>query len=202
MASLALQVLNDASTGSERRQAARTRTVYRVAHLKVGQEEGLGWVRNISDTGVKIEAGLPMCLGDVVRVRLSETLEVEGQVVWSNGREFGLEFDTPINSSAALSYMAQQARTGAARPLRLPVSVPAVVSSEKGLRAARVKDISQRGAKVLNDGSFVPGLAVTLKLPSGLERRGHVRWVDGQFAGLMLNDPFLVTDLENLNALG
>jgi hypothetical protein len=59
----------------------------------------------------------------------------------------------------------------------------------------QVHDISQRGMKIEHDGSFKEGLAVTVMVAPGVERRAYVRWVRDKFTGLMLTSPFSVEDL-------
>ncbi len=148
-----------------------------------------------------LSLGIPVLIGDRVRVSLSDNLVIDGRVVWTNGDECGVKFDQDLDSIAALRQTADEIRTGATRPPRLSLGVPAVVSSEHGLKPTRVSDISQRGMKISHDGSFKPGLSVKVMLQSGIERRGFVRWVSEDLAGLIINDPFTVEDLGSVSCL-
>lgn len=185
----------------ERRASHRTRTVYRIARVHANDDEGLGRIRDISDEGMKVSLGIPVTLGDTVSVALSDTLTLDGRVVWTNGEECGLKFAAPIDSIDVLHRTAEAIRSGEARAPRLATGLRAVVASERGLRAARISDVSQRGMKVVHDGSFTPGLSVKVTLASGLQRRGVVRWVRDSVAGLMLTEPFSIQDLRSVSAL-
>ncbi|MBG6119463.1 MULTISPECIES: PilZ domain-containing protein [unclassified Sphingobium] len=186
----------------DRRANHRTRTVFRVARAQVHHEEGLVYIRNISDSGMKLGIGMPVVLNDLVRVWLSETISIEGRVVWENEAECGLQFAKEIDSVAVLRLTAEQIRSGETRAPRLSTDLPAVVTSEHGMRSARIRDVSQRGMKIAHDGSFAPGLAVKILLESGIERRGFVRWVRDELAGISLTELFSVDELRIVHTLG
>jgi hypothetical protein len=185
----------------ERRRSQRVRTVYRVVRIANGEDEGLARLRNISDGGLKLQARLAMQLDDQIEVALSPNVTLQGRVVWLADGECGVRFDEEVNSLAALNLTANEARQSGARQPRLRTAIPAAVTSERGLRAAKVTDISQNGMKLLHDGSFVPGLQVKVTLCSGMERRGVVRWVRDELAGLALIEPFTVEQLGSIRAL-
>lgn len=185
----------------DRREGPRMRTVLRIAPVAVGNQQGLARVRNISDGGMKLDLTLPILLGDRVRVELSEDVVLMGAVVWTNGDECGLKFDQPIDSIAALRESSDATRAPGARPPRLPTDISALVVTERGPSAVKVQNVSQRGMKIVHDGSFTPGLHVRVRLPSGIERRGVVRWIKDDAAGLMLTDHLTVRELGNVNEL-
>jgi hypothetical protein len=185
----------------DRREAARVRTVYRIAPVAVGNDRGLARVRNISDGGMRLNLGLTVFLGDRVRVGLSDSLVIEGTVVWTNGDECGLKFDRTIDSIGALRESCAERRLPDARAPRLPTAITALASSERGSRSVKVCDVSQRGMKIKHDGSFTPGISVKLTLPSGIERRGVVRWSKNGVAGILLTETFSQRDLGNVGAL-
>lgn len=184
----------------DRRRSERLRTVYRIARVQVEDREGLAQIRNVSDEGMKIDLGLSVTLNQWVRIWLSDTVSLDGQVVWTHGAECGMKFAQPVDSSAILRDTAEESRHGEGRAPRVKTKMLAVVSSEQGIRPARVKDVSQRGMKLVHDGSFTPGLAVKVSLESGIERRGIVRWVKDEFAGLILTEMFSVQELKWINA--
>lgn len=183
----------------ERRKSNRVRTVYRVARVQAKEGEGLARIRNLSDDGMRIDLGLEVVLNQWIRVWLSDSVSVEGQVVWTNDNECGLKFPMSIDSVDLLRRTAEQIRLGEARAPRVLTKLRAVVSSQEGIRPVRVQDVSQRGMKLIHDGSFTTGLPVKVTLESGMERRGVVRWVQDGFAGLMLTEMFSVEDLKTIN---
>ena len=186
---------------AERRDASRTRTVYRVARVRSETDQGLARVRNISDGGMRLAVGLSMNVGDIIEISMSEKLLFEGRVVWTADGECGVEFSDPVDSAEALRCTAEEIRSGKGRPLRLPIGNPVVVESERGMHVTRLHDISMRGMKIGHDGSFEPGLAVKVTLAPDIERRGIVRWVRGDFAGVVLIETFTLKELGSASAL-
>lgn len=185
----------------DRRSARRQRAVYRVAHVETGNDNGLARVVNISDDGLGLKIHMPVMLGDVVTVHLTEHLAVAGSVVWTAGADCGLRLHNPIDSEALLREYGSQALGKPLRAPRVPIDRPAIARSEAGLRKVQVRDVSQHGMKVLHDGSFTEGLRVKVTLSSGIERRGVVRWSTGGIAGLILLEPFSAAELGSVKNL-
>lgn len=185
----------------ERREHQRLRTVYRIVPAETDQDSGLVRMRNISDRGMALEVGFPTCLGDSIRLTLAEGDVLRGTVVWSKENECGVRFDAPIDSIRVLRESAVAMRSALHRQPRLPISRKGVASSERGMRAVELRDVSQRGMKLLHDGSFTPGLHVKVSLSSGVERRGVVRWTRDRWAGVMLTEPFSARELGAISAL-
>jgi hypothetical protein len=193
--------LVDAHLVEDRRDTQRMRTVYRIARVRTQKDEGLARVRNISDGGLRLSIGIDVEVGELVEVTFSQTLGLTGRVVWVKDGECGLKFVDWVDSIAVLRTAAEETRAGKSRPPRLHAARTALVSSERGLRATRIQDISQRGMKITHDGSFTPGLPVKIVLGSGVERRGNIRWVDGKMAGVILTEQFSVEELGSVSAL-
>ncbi len=185
----------------DRRANARVRTVYRITPVKVNGERGLARLRNISDGGMRLDMAMPVMLGDRASITLSTSQVLEGRVVWTNGGECGVQFDEPIDSYAALCASYEEARAPGARAPRLPTNTPAVAESDQSVRPVKLCDISQRGMKIAHDGSFIAGLPVRITLPSGVQRRGVVRWSKDGYAGVMLSETFSPTDLGQVSRL-
>lgn len=179
----------------DRRCGPRVRTVYRITPVSVRDDQGLARIRNISDGGMQLDMTLPVVLGDRVKVLLSATHILKGRVVWTNGNECGLRFDEPIDSIAMLHESSEAIRAPGARAPRLPVNTIAVAESEGSTRAVKVCDVSQRGMKITDDGSFTPGIPVRVTLASGVQRRGIVRWSKDGFAGVLLTETFSPSEL-------
>jgi hypothetical protein len=182
----------------DRRAAPRLRTVFRVARVRARGDEGLARVHNLSDEGMMIELGFTVMLNDIVRVDMTDTVALDGRVVWTDGARCGLKLRWPIDSAALLRRICAEQRSGAARPIRLPMGRTAMTTSERGLRPVNIIDISQKGMKLAHDGSFHPGLAVKVTTDAGIERRGVVRWSQDGLAGVILTEPFTVAELGSL----
>jgi hypothetical protein len=119
----------------------------------------------------------------------------------THGGRAGIRFETPIDCAATLEHLAEERRSGAQRPPRLPVDTLGIASSELGVRAVRIVNISQQGMKIVHDGSFSAGLAVTILLANGLQRRGIVRWSNGAVAGVRLLEPIAYQELESASRM-
>lgn len=193
--------INDTLKASERRSDNRVQTVFRIARVITATDEGLVRIRNISDQGARLRMLIPLPHGDDVILQLADGVELSGQVVWREGDEFGLKFDHPICCADLLATLAAGARSGSTRPVRLPVATTALTRSECGLRRAKVVDISQRGLKLAHDGSLTEGLHVKVTLPSGLDRRGIVRWTKDSMAGILLLEPLAFEALGSAQSL-
>lgn len=174
---------------SERRAAQRVQTVFRVARAIAAHDEGLARIRNISDHGARVRMLIPLTLSDMLTLELADGVQLGGQVVWKSNDECGLQFDSPIRCEDLLAGLAADAQSGSGRPVRLPVVTTALLRSERGLRCARVLDISQRGLKLVHNGILAEGRDLTVTLPTGHERPAIVRWTRDNLAGLMLLEP-------------
>lgn len=193
------QSLDQDCTTSEqdlgRRAADRIQTVFRIGRVISDHDEGLVRIRNISDEGARLRLALPVVPGDTLTIELAEDATMTGRVVWAEGNDCGLQFDTAIDCSDMLARLADCTVKGISRPVRLPVTRSVITRSECGIRLAAVEDVSQRGMKLRHDGTFTKGLTIQITLPSGLERSGVVRWSHDGVAGIMLLEPFSAEDL-------
>lgn len=192
---------NAVLTSADRRAADRLQTVFRVCRIITAQDEGIARIRNISDWGAGLRMPIPVCVSDSVALELVDGVALRGQVIWARGEEFGLQFDQPIDSAELLAALAVGARCGITRPVRLPIFAAALTRSERGLRKVQMVDISQRGLKLVHDGSLTEGLRLKVTLPCGLDRPGVVRWTRDDRAGVLLLEPLSVEMLGSARSL-
>ncbi len=170
---------------SDRRTAARHRTVCRIARVQRANDAGLWRVRNISNEGLMLAADTPVTVGETLDISLSETVVLRGGVVWAEGGRCGVAFDRPIDAAAILRGLAAEQRAEGYRALRLPVEVEAIIAFRDDARPIDLVDISQQGAGFRYDRPLEPGAEVDLILPGGeLRRRALVRWSQGRRGGL------------------
>lgn len=185
----------------ERRAQYRFQTVMRVARVITAQDEGLARIKNISNDGALLRLLMPVTPNDTLTIQLADHLNLSGRVAWISDGQCGLEFDHAINCATLLSTLVQGQKDRPNRAVRLPVLTSAMTMSERGLRLAKIIDISQRGVKLGHDGSLVEGLHLQLTLPNGLARCGVVRWTSGNLAGVMLLEPLSVDTLGSAKLL-
>jgi PilZ domain len=185
----------------DRRDSPRFLTVYRVARVFTGSDVGLVRVVNISNHGLMIATKLELSLGAEVTVDLSENCSLTGEIVWARPGQCGIKLKAPIDCKALIARLRQDLRTPGHRPLRLALEKQVVCSSELGMQIVRLRDISQKGAKVVHDGRFRAGLVVKLHLTPQIECRGVVRWSQDGLAGLQFEIDLSVPDLGSIRHL-
>jgi hypothetical protein len=185
----------------DRRHQQRLRTVYRVARVTAGGDQGLAKVRNLSDEGVMLSLSLPARPGNPIAIELSEDCSLQGTVVWQQGEDCGVKLCDPIDSAQTLKRLYHERYAGSYRPLRLSLCKTVPITCEDRTRFVRLRDISQSGVKIVHGGGFTAGLPVKILLGGDLERRGIVRWSRDGTAGIWLTENLSVADLGSLRAL-
>ena len=186
---------------AERRSRQRLRTVYRVARVTTGGDQGLAKVRNLSDEGVMLSLSLPARPGTPITIELSEDCALQGTVVWQHGEDCGVKLCNSIDSAQTLKRLYQERYAGTYRPLRLSLGITVPITCEDATQLVRLRDISQSGMKIAHGGGFTAGLPVKILLGGDLERRGIVRWSRDGTAGIWLTENLSVADLGSLRAL-
>jgi hypothetical protein len=189
------------SPSDDRRADHRMQTIFRVARVISAHDEGLARIRNLSDHGAGLSLSLPVSPSDTLMLELAEGVDLFGQVLWIDADRLGLEFERPIDCRGLLARLAAGAHTAGLRPVRLPIATTALTCSARGVRRAEVLDISQRGLKLVHDGSLTAGLDLKVTLPCGIDRHGIVRWTRAERAGVMLLEPLSVEALGSIRRL-
>jgi hypothetical protein len=177
------------------RASKRTLTVLRTVKVQRSQEEGLATLQNISDDGMKLALQLSVRVGDAIVIFLSDVDRLQGTVVWTDGAHCGLQLVEPIDSNALLADLVERTRDGLVRPVRMATTVAGIAYSEGAVHPIQVRDISQRGIKIEHCASFVAGRPIKVRLITGLELSGTVRWSREGVAGIRLLAPIGVEQL-------
>lgn len=185
----------------DRRNGVRLRTVYRVARAYAREDEGLARVVNISDHGMMLSLKLDVMIGDAVTIDLSEACSLTGTVVWRHLDQCGLKLTAPIDSVALLSRLKAEQRAPGARQLRLKLDKKVVITTELGMQIVRLRDISQRGAKIVHDGRLRAGMAINVRITPTITCHGIVRWSLDGLAGMEFEETLSVIDLGSVKAL-
>lgn len=186
----------------ERRNSHRSVTVYKVVKVKRDGKEALARCRNVSETGMKLEVGVPLSLNEDLWVELTPDIVLHTQVVWTNGNECGVSFERHIDCAELLTQTAEMKRKERSRSPRVNSQIPAWIAAEGEVLPTTIKNISQRGMMVTHNGKFSPGLRVKVQMQNGKEREAVVRWTHDNFAGLMITDPFSVLELSDIETSG
>lgn len=79
------------------RRAEHRCEIRKPVRIVVNGVEGTAMAHNVSTNGLRIAASFTLPVGAWVTVKTSDGLEVEGQVIWSDDEEAGLELARPID---------------------------------------------------------------------------------------------------------
>lgn len=185
-------------TGASIRTLGRFRIHLPVVHrasLQAGTPVGVGWTRDLSETGVCVELSQRLRPRQSVRIHLQTDggpIEIEGTVAWSGdalaaggGIPHGLEFaevapDQLRALRTLLQHMGHARQAGIRLPLEVAVTCHPHDGSGRPLEGTS-GDISQGGMLLRLKGRVAPGtsLTVTLRTPGGaLSAEGVVIWAD------------------------
>lgn len=174
---------------SDSRSHRRHLTIMRVAKFVCEGREGLGVVRNLSASGMKIDTYAAMEIGQPITVSLNDGQHLSGIIVWQQGDSIGIKFDRLASVAELLAIPVRAARGKNARP-------PRITADQTGLlRLVRkvpikvdIADLSQRGAKILTDAKLTVHDNVTLELAGLKPLDATVRWARPGEAGLAFHN--------------
>lgn len=192
----------DDAANDDRRGSERHRAVCRIARVRRADDCGLWRVRNISDAGLMLAADVPVTVGESIEVALSESVVLDGKIVWAEQGRCGVAFSEAIDAVATLRALAEEQLAEGYRALRLPIAGEAILILRGGARPIDLVDISQNGAGFLYHTEIEPGTELDLLLPrSEFRRRALVRWSRGRRGGLWFTQPLDRADLESIGRL-
>ncbi|WP_332817820.1 PilZ domain-containing protein [Sphingopyxis sp.] len=189
----------EVAAAADRRGADRYRTVWRIAKIVRNGDAGLWRVRNISDRGMMLAADVPITVGEKLEIALSDTVVLQGEVVWSDAGRCGVEFDKAVNVADVLKQLAAEQRATGYRQPRLPVRTQAQAVTDEGTSQIELVDMSQNGAGFVHDGHLEVGKELELVLAGGVRRKAIVRWSRAGRGGLWLTQPLDRADLESIH---
>ena len=159
------------------------------------RDSGLCRIRNISDAGLLIVTSMNLVPQQKVQISLSETISLWGQIAWIDGPKAGINLAHRIDTASLLHRLAAEHHPGVYRARRLRVNATGTLTTEQGIQAVQINNISQQGMQVTQDGNLTTGQLVKVNLCNGLKRYGIVRWTGNGVAGLRLTEPIPVEQL-------
>lgn len=173
----------------ENREHQRHYTIMRTAKLATGKGEGLGIVRNVSDGGMKIDVVVPPAIGEAVTVSLFDGQQIAATVIWQQGSEIGVSFAKPFDVSEVLTVPERLENGKPPRLPRLKADRETIIDAgQKQIATAKIRDVSQRGARIAVGKPLTRGQDVWLR-PSGVKPvRATVRWCRDGEAGIAFHE--------------
>ncbi len=177
----------------ERREEPRARSMFKSAYIRT--ESGLQFVtlRNISDSGVCLDAWAGVAEGDDVEFCIDSSGLKKGTVRWVKGALCGI-------SSSGLDPWQCGAQAFPPRSVRLPLSVPAQIYVNGRAEQVALQNLSIRGACFRSSIALVPGQLVSLRMAEVCFERANIRWVQDGLFGLRFADPVHPAIFRNLVA--
>lgn len=111
MEPLSAEIITEQVTGDER--AAVRRSLRLGVSAYSSGDVAVALILNISETGLLIETGLKLAVGETLHVEIPEASASTARVVWTEGLQAGCEFVSPL-STAAVSAARLKSRVEAA----------------------------------------------------------------------------------------
>jgi|KBSSwiStaDraftv2_1062776.scaffolds.fasta_scaffold04071_16 hypothetical protein len=178
---------------AELRAAPRISLLIRPAKLIAPSGEYLCVLRDASATGVKVRCFHPLP-AQAMTLELGNGDRYEVERMWEHGDHAGLRF----RSAVPVEYLVKESGPYPKRPVRLRITLSALLVSGRDALPVTVRDLSQQGARL----DCAEQLALDRRFR--LEIRGldainsKVRWRRPQAAGLVFEDTFRLEDFARL----
>ena len=177
---------------SDRRDAERHMTLYRVGSLSIGDRRELCLIKNISAGGMMVRSYCPIPEGTAIAVELKCGQPITGVASWYREPNVGIAFDQPIDVIEILSTSMQGPRP---RMPRIEVSCFATLREGASTYRMRACDISQGGLKLIGETVIPVASDIVVSLPGLEPQRGVVRWNEGGQIGITFNRLLPLSDL-------
>ena len=113
MEPLSAEILTEQVTGDER--AAVRRSLRLRVSAYSSDDVAVALILNVSETGLLIETGLKLAVGETLNVDIPEASASTARVVWTEGLRAGCEFANPV-ATAAVSAARLKSPVEAADP--------------------------------------------------------------------------------------
>lgn len=178
----------------ELRANDRHALMLRGAKLVCESGEYLCIIRDVSETGVRLrlfhalprdpQLALELANGDVYFI----------ERIWERGDEAGFRFAAPIDVHAFISEPSPYPR----RPLRLRISLDALVFTDEIAREAEVLDLSQYGACIETRRPLPIGRKIRLEAEGLPPLAANICWRSRQRHGLVFRQSFAFNELARL----
>ncbi|MBO9698130.1 MAG: helix-turn-helix domain-containing protein [Sphingopyxis sp.] len=155
-------------------------------------------VHNISATGMLVESGAPLEVGEVIEVNLPHSGKTATKVIWTSNRLAGCQFEMPI-SPATLS--AAQLRSVVGPDVHAHEGLPASAAESFGVRLQRL-----RSARELTQGQLAARLGVSepsisaWELDKARPKAGRMEALS-EALGVEISELLGFDEAENLNEL-
>ena len=171
----------------ERRQGDRVVTILRVGALIVDGQRELCLIRNMSAGGLLAHVYSQVKADQRVTVEFKTNQQIEGRVIWVEGDNAGIEFDSPVDITAMLANPPVLENGWKPRMPRVEVDRGATLRVGAATHWVHIRDISQGGVKIVWDQPLDVDTPVVLTPEHYGPIAGTVRWQGGGTCGIAFN---------------
>lgn len=186
-----------AGTAADRRAAKRHMSVFLLAKVTARDQQALGRVLNLSQTGAKVETRLSFAPGDTLVLEVRSDLKVTGTVRWAGGKMIGILFDREVDVGRFLSREQPRLHKVKPRAPRYVCDADASVSAETETTILKVRDVSLSGAGLAGETALNRGDDVLVTIFGLKPRRAKVIWSNTQGVGITFLKPLDFRDFES-----
>lgn len=178
------------------RGAERYSLLIRTAKLVYPFGEYLCIVRDVSATGVRLRTFHPLPAHKHAEIELANGDRHPLEWVWEEDGHAGFQFPGEIDVHAFINETSHWSR----RPIRLKVTLPAVLTTDEGARVAWVLDLSQHGARIECGQHLAEKQKVKLEAEGLPPLIANVAWRSSPHYGLVFQQTFTFEALAKLVA--
>lgn len=178
----------------DRRLEARAISTFKSAYLR--SKAGLHFVtlRNISASGICLDACPDLAEGDLVEYCFDGNAPRTGIVRWVDAGRCGVSADDVATPDADTT------RCLPARTVRLPLSCSARLFVDGRPHDVVVHNLSIRGTCIGGFGKLVPGQLVSIAIGNRTFALASVRWTEQDLAGIRFDTPVHPAEFRDLVA--
>jgi hypothetical protein len=179
----------------EDRFDARGTAVFFPVLIETEEFTGYCLVSDLSAEGMKAKVYAKFSRQQPICIHFTSHETIQGTLVWHEDHHVGIQFDHRIDVAVVLSSLKEMNRgSGRNRAARLPINCLAEITVGDRYQFVEVRDISQRGAKILSN-LAKPGQVVAVQLDELEERSATVRWSRSGLIGLTFSKPLSFQEL-------
>ena len=146
-------------------------------------------LRDISSNGAGFESDVPLVIGEKVRVTWGSFDLAEAEVIWSQGKQFGLNL--PVGELVAQSAYLNRA-------VRVPISLPATIYLNGERHNGELLNISQAGASVALSCDVTRGALATICCGDHTFENAEVKWARDGVVGFRLARLLTIAKMKEL----
>jgi len=174
----------------DRRSGGDTRlvTTLLVGRLVTPRGDVVCRVRNISESGARIECAIALSRGDRVQIELRGAALLDAEIAWSQGCACGLRFLSKVPAELILKPSPKRQGWHNRLP-RLETECAVLVTCDGRRFAATLRDINQRGLRIDGLSRTLTQGTLSVHIPQLGTVNAAIRWQREDAAGLQFLTP-------------